>query len=725
MWSIRRSSNGVLNVSVTTPSSDVDRVYLLVAQNPGAPAVDWTGIDLTRTPGTNRWSGTLQLDAGTTDVEFIVQAKDTSGNVGYATNKARNFGEVTAAAVPPPVQAPPPAALLEVIPATTNLNPTTNWYEGPATVQVTTAASAATYFVNGQPQGEIAAGESFTISTNGESTWRVVAGGRETRGTVQVDNDGQPRVTLGTPRADGFGQYQKGVGFVDVRCEDASSADCALAIDGQPVTNGDPLPSALGPHELTYTATDRVGNLIEGAAIFTIVPVVAAPVVGALTVPSGSGPVSTGVPVELSGVFTDRSGSDNTYTATVDWGDSSTSDSDLLVNGPLEGSTQGGFIGSHVYERFGSFDVTVTVVDSTGRSSIKSGVVTVFDPLAPPVVRNLVGPIGPVLITDGIEISGEFRDGSVPNDSFTVEIDWGDGSTPEPVDFTAPELGRNGSFNGSYTYALPGTYDIEIAVRDGLNETTERLTVQVVAPAGTPLVKSVVGPLTPQNIADGVNISAVFSDASAPYDEFTATIDWGDGFIETGVPVIAPETPDGEGSVNGFRRYDAAGVYAVTVTVADQAGDTSSQTFEFVVVFDPDTKGRVSGSGFYWSGSEARPGGSRWGAPAFFGYDARYKRDADVPTGETQLRLLGEFFFRSTSYDYLIVNDAIAIAEGVGKIGNKQYRFRVQGIDNGWIDFFQITIWDPANGNAVVYDNGVLYDKGDLVLFGGIKVKSR
>ena len=85
--------------------------------------------------------------------------------------------------------------------------------------------------------------------------------------------------------------------------------------------------------------------------------------------------------------------------------------------------------------------------------------------------------------------------------------------------------------------------------------------------------------------------------------------------------------------------------------------------------------------------------------------------------------MLGEFFFRSTSYDYLIVNDAIAIAEGVGKIGNTQYRFRVQGIDNGWLDFFQITIWDPVT-DEVVYDNGVLYDKGDLVLLGGITLRS-
>ena len=51
------------------------------------------------------------------------------------------------------------------------------------------------------------------------------------------------------------------------------------------------------------------------------------------------------------------------------------------------------------------------------------------------------------------------------------------------------------------------------------------------------------------------------------------------------------------------------------------------------------------------------------------------------PRETTKLRLLGDFYFKSTSYDYLIVNDAMVIAEGVGKIGATEYRFRVQGID--------------------------------------------
>jgi hypothetical protein len=139
------------------------------------------------------------------------------------------------------------------------------------------------------------------------------------------------------------------------------------------------------------------------------------------------------------------------------------------------------------------------------------------------------------------------------------------------------------------------------------------------------------------------------------------------------------------------------------------------------VVYDP-AAGRVSGAGLYWSGPEAYADEGPYGGPATFGYRARYKNDDPTPVGKTKLHLIGEFFLKSTSYDYLIINDTVAVAEGVGKVdGTHGYRFRVQGIDNGFLDFFQITIWDPDG--EVFYDNGVLYDNGDLVLLGGIRIR--
>jgi PKD repeat protein len=604
----------VLTVSLTAgEGAEVDRVYVLVAESPGldTPVVEWRGVDLARVAG-NRWTGSLALTPGTENVEFIVQAKDTVGNVGYATNKARNFGQPNAPTVPLPQ---PPASQLQVVaPATEE----SGWYDGPVTLTIENAATPATVLVNNVAlPGTFEAGDTFEIAASGVQTWQVVTeSGRTASGTVRIDADGAPQVVLGVPLATQSGTpptYASGTRSVDVICRDTSPVSCLLDIDGVPVANGAPLPTQPGTYLLSYTATDAVGNVASGSAPFKI------------------------------------------------------------------------------------------------------GLV------AAPIIQSVDAPLVDQLITTPITVGATFSDASAPEDSYTATIDWDDG-TVDVVAEDQPTPTGSGSFSGVHTYAEPGSYDVVLTVTDsgGLSD-EEFVTVVVTAPAGAPIITGLTAPTTPQLLTAGVTIGATFSDASAPFDTFTAIVDWGDGTTSPAT-VTAPTSAGGSGSVVANKVYAETGVYPVTVTITDAAGGSDFELYEFVVVYDPTTNGRVTGSGTYWSGPEASAGTSRWGAPAFFGYDARYKKNATLPTGETQLRLLGQFLFKSTKYDYLIVNDAVAIAEGVGTAGGKQYRFRVQGVDNGWLDFFQITIWNPTTG-AVLYDNGVLYDKGDLVLLGGITVK--
>ncbi len=263
-------TGGSLTVSLTAgvePGDGVDRVYLLVAENPtvSTSVVDWKGLDLTRTPGTNRWTGSLTLAPGTTDVEFIVQAKDPAGNVGYATNKARNFGQVASApsAPPPP---PPPTQLSVAVPTA----PPSGWFDGSVEITIAAAATPASVVVNGvQRPGTFAAGQTFTIAADGVQNWTVVTeAGRTTSGTVRVDADGAPRVVLGVPSGTGTPVYPTGTRRVDVICRDTSLVSCALTIDGTPVTSGDPLPTTPGTYTLAYRATDQVGRETTGSAPF-------------------------------------------------------------------------------------------------------------------------------------------------------------------------------------------------------------------------------------------------------------------------------------------------------------------------------------------------------------------------------------------------------------------------------------------------------------------------
>src|SRR5690606_18666336 len=108
-------------------------------------------------------------------------------------------------------------------------------------------------------------------------------------------------------------------------------------------------------------------------------------------------------------------------------------------------------------------------------------------------------------------------------------------------------------------------------------------------------------------------------------------------------------------------------------------------TIGYVVVYDPGA-GQVSGSGTFWVDSDLYgPRGKGKGTDVHFGYDARYKRTTSVvPEGGLSMHRKGEFRFESTAYDYLIINDSIAVAEGAGTLnGTAGYRFRVQGADLG------------------------------------------
>ena len=222
-------SGSVLTVSLAageaSAPTEVDRVYVLVAQNPGSliDATFWTGLDLVRVVGTNVWTGSLNLEPNTTSVELTIQAKDQVGNVGYATNKARNFAQ--------PVVTPP-AAATPADPADGRCRGAAalGWYEGSATISVPVAATDVTYSINGVSMGRLTPPASFDIGGNGVQNWTVttVDGKWSATGSVNIDSDGPPDVSFGAPVADGV--YVTGTRTLSAICADASVPVCDYTI---------------------------------------------------------------------------------------------------------------------------------------------------------------------------------------------------------------------------------------------------------------------------------------------------------------------------------------------------------------------------------------------------------------------------------------------------------------------------------------------------------------
>ena len=168
-------------------------------------------------------------------------------------------------------------------------------------------------------------------------------------------------------------------------------------------------------------------------------------------------------------------------------------------------------------------------------------------------------------------------------------------------------------------------------------------------------------------------------------------------------------------AVNGSLVLSEAGVYFIKLTVTDIRGASGNTTTvtdgqgnelpAYVVVYNPEG-GFVTGGG--WIYSEA---GSLLTDPvvegkASFGFVAKYIKGNTVPQGNTEFQFqAGNFRFKSTSYEWLVVAGTKAMFKGSGSIGGREgsYAFLLTAFDEV-PDKFRIKIWDPIT-DATIYDN--------------------
>ena len=198
---------------------------------------------------------------------------------------------------------------------------------------------------------------------------------------------------------------------------------------------------------------------------------------------------------------------------------------------------------------------------------------------------------------------GSDTTGSFEAETFTYEIDWGDGHSTGVLDVVNvtpgyPGSDTTGSFDGTHTetYADNGTYTVRVTVYDddgGSDFETFTVTVDNVDPTLTATV-------TPSVLDEGdtVAVTASFSDPgfdnpanpAVPPEKaetFTYEIDWGDGH-STGVLDVVNVTPgypgsDTTGFFDGTHTYADNGTYTVRVTVYDDDGGSDFETFTVTV----------------------------------------------------------------------------------------------------------------------------------------------
>jgi uncharacterized protein (TIGR03118 family) len=364
------------------------------------------------------------------------------------------------------------------------------------------------------------------------------------------------------------------------------------------VSNADPTPTAVGFYNVagshTYTAagdytltitindTDGSQATVQGKA-----EVVQATLVAHALPVKSDGLVIDGAAVAA---FSDTAGADplSNYSATIDWGDGSTSAGTIGI-GPLATDTATAdkmvaanlftVAGSHTYTATGDYTFTVTISDTDGIQTTAQGTIDA-------VPATLVAHAVPVK-SDGLSVDAtvaSFLDtgGDDPLTNYTATIDWGDGSSSTGTVGSPPTPAAFGvgyfTVAATHTYAAAGDYTFTVTISDSDGS---QATVQGTAVVAEPTLVAHAHPVISQGLTVDNATLADFSDTGGadPLSNYSATIDWGDGSSSTGTvtaAVAAAAAAGGLFGVAGSHTYTSAGDYTFSVTISDTDGDQTS-----------------------------------------------------------------------------------------------------------------------------------------------------
>ncbi|TPW19192.1 MAG: Uncharacterized protein FD126_2933, partial [Elusimicrobia bacterium] len=287
-----------------------------------------------------------------------------------------------------------------------------------------------------------------------------------------------------------------------------------------------------GAYTVTVTVADDDGG--TSARSFTSTVNNVRPALAALADRSAA----EGSPVVLQGAMFTDPGFLDTHSATVDWGDGTNE---------AAGVSSKTVIAQHVYGDNGSYAVTVTVTDDDGGTAASTFTATISN-------------VAPSLAALGGQQGAAFTDPGFL-DTHTATVDWGDGS----IDAAAI---TSKTVQGQHAYADNGAYTVTVTVADDDGGTSARNFTATVSNAAPSLAA-----LPDQNAAEGSIVSlqgATFTDAGLS-DTHTATVDWGDGTIESAV--VSSK------AVQAQHAYGDNGAYTVRVTVTDDDGGSSLRNF--------------------------------------------------------------------------------------------------------------------------------------------------
>jgi hypothetical protein len=281
------------------------------------------------------------------------------------------------------------------------------------------------------------------------------------------------------------------------------------------------------PYTIQVTVTDQ--NDASGSGSIPLVVDNVAP--ANLQLGFAKDPINQGDTATLNGSFTDP-GVLDTHTVVINWGDGSATTTLNLAANVLN------FTANHPYQdgrpNNDPYTVQVTVTDDDNASVSTSSQFLVNN--LPPANIQLGFASNPINEGDTAILNGTFTDVN-PQDTHTVDINWGDGSAGTTLSLGAGAL----TFVANHRYLdeLPGNapYTVQVTVADPDNASTSAsipLTVNNATPSNLQLSFA----NTSISEGDTAMLNGSFTDPGV-LDTHTVVINWGDGSATTTLNLAA------------------------------------------------------------------------------------------------------------------------------------------------------------------------------------------
>ncbi|MEO1617451.1 MAG: PKD domain-containing protein [Planctomycetota bacterium] len=262
----------------------------------------------------------------------------------------------------------------------------------------------------------------------------------------------------------------------------------------------------------------------------------------------------------------------DTFTLLVNWGapdspqNQETYYFDASESGRQDFAITHRYLDDNVSDRY---DISVTIIDNFDETNDYELDVAVQN--AAPILSSILAT--PIFENGTTTLSGEIFDAGV-QDSFTLQIDWGDPSSPD----NQQELTYAANESGTQPFALEhqyyddnatDSYAITLTLID--DDSGEALaSISVTVENADPVLDAGANRTMMENTE--IVIFGDFTDVGR-FDTHTATIDWGDGTeVEAGIVSGSPLEPGEVGTVSGSHVYADDGQYTVTMTLTDKDG---------------------------------------------------------------------------------------------------------------------------------------------------------